>query len=220
MTMNIETERVEPKGEKRKQEAGVGGSVVEALAGVTAVVLSILALAGRAPVAFAAIAVAVTGLALLFEAAALGARDSGRSGVESESERASVKASIGADSIAGIAAIALGVLSLIGIQPMLLLPAAAIVLGAGLLLSAGGPAAERNVAAMTRQEEMARDASAAASGVHVLVGAGAVVLGIIGVLGNTPIVMTLIATLSIGAAQLLTGAAIGGRMASMLRHGT
>jgi hypothetical protein len=218
---NIEVPRAaEPRHEKTSRTVGLGGSAVEALVGLAAVVLSILGLAGRLVVPFAAIAVIATGAALLFEAGAVAAQDVGTHGAESEAERAAVKSSIGADSIAGIGAIALGILSLIGLDPMTLLPVAAIILGAGLLLSAGGPVAEREGTHLTRADEITRDSLVAASGVHVLVGAGAVVLGIIGVLGKSPAIMTLIATLSIGAGQLLTGAAIGGRMTTMFRHGT
>jgi len=216
---NIEVVRsAEPRHEKTRRTAGMGGSAVEAVAGIGAVVLSILALSGLLVVPFAAIALIATGVALLFEAAAVASRETATHEGVGEKERPAVKSGVGADSIAGIGAITLGILSLIGLYPMTLLPVGAIILGAGLLLSAAAPAAiEREEA---HGSSIVRDTLAAASGVHVLVGAGAVVLGILGVLGNSPVVMTLIATLSIGAAQLLTGATISGRMTSLLRHGT
>jgi hypothetical protein len=210
----------EAKREKMTQAAGVGGSAVEALAGVAAVVLSILGLAGRLGVPFAAIAVIATGAALLFEAAAVAAHQKRFALPEHEPERTTVETGIGADSVAGIGAITLGILSLIGLEPRILLPVSAIVLGAGLLMSAGAPAVKREEGLWKRGGEIGREALVGASGVHVLVGAGAVVLGIVGVLGDVPILMTLIATLSIGAAQLLTGATFGARMTSILRHGT
>lgn len=209
----------EPKREKVTRAAGLGGSAVEALAGLAAVVLAILGLAGMAIIPFASIAMIATGAALLFEAAAVASRKTHGFGFEDEVESAGVKSAVGADSIAGIGAITLGILSLIGLDPATLLPVGAIILGAGLLLSAGGPASEREGSSYGRAGEVVRESLAASSGVHVLVGAGAVVLGIIGVLGSAPVLMTLIALLSIGAAQLLTGAALGGRMTNMLRHG-
>ena len=48
----------------------------------------------------------------------------------------------------------------------------------------------------------------AAAGVRTLVGAAAIVLGILGLLGQSPIVLTLIAILSIGAGLLLSGATL------------
>jgi hypothetical protein len=217
-TTELTQTTVEPKHEKVTYAVGLGGSAVEALAGVAAVVLSILGLAGRLTVPFASVAMIATGVALLFEAATVAARRRKLWVPEHELERVEVGSGIGADSIAGIGAITLGILSLIGIEPRTLLPVATIVLGAGLLLSAATPAVRRE-AGVTRRGEIVRETLAASSGVHVLVGTGAVVLGIVGVLGNAPILMTLIATLSIGAAQLLTGASMGARMSSLLHHG-
>jgi hypothetical protein len=131
-----------------------------------------------------------------------------------------VRTAIGADALAGIAAVTLGVLGIARVEPSRLLPVGALLLGAGLLLSAGGPVAGRGAAGRGRADELARDALAASSGVHVLAGAGALVLGLIGVLGSTPVLMSLVATLGIGAAQLLTGASLGGRTATVLGHRT
>lgn len=211
----------EPSREHAREHAvGVGGSAVEALAGLGAVVLSILGLAGPIVVPFASIAMIAAGAALLFEAAAVGARSARPHVAAGEIERTVVKSAIGSDAIAGLGAVTLGILALIGISPVTLLPVGAILLGAGLLLSAGGPTVLSGRHGSGRAEVLAHDALAASSGVHALVGAGALILGIIGVIGSTPMLMTLIATLSVGAAQLLTGASIGGRMASHLRHGT
>lgn len=207
----------EPRHIHTTREAAVGGSAVEALAGAAAVVLSIIALSGRGVLPLAAVAVIATGVALLFEAGAVAASERGALGAEPE--RAAVKGGIGADAIAGIGAVALGILTLIGIDPMILLPVSAIVLGAGLLLSAAAPAAERETT-FGGGRALTHDALAASSGVHVLVGAGAVVLGILGVLGKAPVELTLISMLSIGAGQLLTGATLGGRMFHAFRHGT
>lgn len=211
----------EPRRETTKHKASIGGSAIEALAGVTAVVLSIIGLAAhRNVVPFAAIAVIAAGVALLFEAGAVASYEASKVGFEGGTERAALKSGIGADAVAGIGAVTLGILSLIGLDPVTLLPVAAIVLGAGLLLSAAAPAAERNEeVGYGRREEILRESFAAASGVHVLVGAGSAVLGILGVLGNSPLLFTMIATLSIGAAQLLTGATVGARVANVIRHG-
>ena len=117
---NIELSKNEHQG------LAAGGSAVEALAGLAAVVLSILGLAGNAIVPFAAVATIAVGVALLFEAAAVASRVHGR---YTRAERTLAKSSIGADSIAAIAAIALGVLSLLRIEVATLLPVAAIIVG-------------------------------------------------------------------------------------------
>lgn len=201
---NIELSKNEHEG------LAAGGSAVEALAGLAAVVLSILGLAGNAIRPFAAVATIAVGVALLFEAAAVASRVHGR---YTRAERTLAKSSIGADSIAAVAAIALGVLSLLRIEVATLLPVAAIIVGAGLLLSSRAPTVEpEGGRGMTSRGLMA------ASAVHFLVGLGAVVLGIIGLLGNSPFVMTLIAMLSVGGALLVSGAAVGARTMSALQH--
>lgn len=213
----VEGARIEgPKGRHLTRVAGASGSAVEVVAGLVAVVLSILGLAGRIVVPFASIAMIAAGAALLFEAAAVGAREADHRLAGDPVDRASVRSAIGADAIAGMVAVVLGVLGLVGIEPITLLPVGAVILGAGLLLSSAGPTADRGRGQAT--EDLVHDSLTASAGIHVLVGAGAVVLGVIGLLGSTPILMTLIATLSIGAAQLLTGASIGARVMTTHRH--
>jgi hypothetical protein len=216
----VEVVQREPRRESTKRKAVLGGSAVESIAGVGAVVLSIIALSGRLMIPLAAISVIAAGAALLFEAAAVGAEETESDTLEGTRARSMVKSAIGADTIAGLAAIALGILALIGIAPLVLLPVAAIVLGAGLLLSAAVPEEESVVGEYEGHPEFTRNAKRATSGVHLLVGAGAVVLGILGVLGNSPLVLTLISTLSIGAAELLTGVSVGAPLARRFRYGT
>lgn len=203
-------ENIELTKKSEHEGMAAGGSAVEALAGLAAVVLSILGLAGGTIGPFAAVATIAVGVALLFEAASVASRVHER---YTPTERTLAKSSIGADSIAAVAAIALGVLSLLRIQVETLLPVAAIIVGVGLLLSSRAP---------TVESEEGRGAKSrgimAASAIHFLVGLGAVVLGVIGVLGNMPVFVTLIAMLSVGGALLISGAAVGARTMSAVRH--
>jgi hypothetical protein len=92
------------------------------------------------------------------------------------------------------------------------------VLGAALLMASG---------ALSRLESMTRwaDVSAAereshdtvyvASGADVIIGAGAVVLGILALTGHDPMTLSLIAMLSIGAAVLLSGSSLAARVFSL-----
>jgi hypothetical protein len=205
---NIEVNPESHRPERMSHRMAVGGTAAETLLGLAAVVLSILALAGLAMRPLASIAVIATGAALLFEGAAY-ARTVGR-----ESEGL-IKGGIGADSVAGLGAVALGILSLIGLDATTLLPVSAIVLGAGLLIASGAMSAERERVHPKEAFEYAPVTSATA-GVRALVGAGAVVLGILGLLGNAPIVLTLIAMLSVGGGMLLSGATFGGRLGTLL----
>src|SRR5262249_2287087 len=110
----------------------LGGTTVEVLRGLTAIALAIISLARFAVVRRASTAVLATVAALLSEGASVA-----RTAAEAATEGGTIAGGIGADSVGGIAAVALGILSLIGLDPRTLLPIAAIVLGAGMLIASG-----------------------------------------------------------------------------------
>jgi hypothetical protein len=107
---------------------------------------------------------------------------------------------------------------LLGVSPLALLAVADIVLGAGLLMASS---------AMMRLESLVRsqaaesgraiehDAIYAASGTEVLMGVGAVVLGILALTGHNPVVLSLIAMIALGAAILLGDSPITDRLFGM-----
>jgi hypothetical protein len=207
--------------ENRRDMVG-GAAIVAAIVGVASVVLAIVGLAGALPVTFASIATICAGVALLLEGGAITTRlqQLGRALATEEME---VSAGLGAESIAGVGAIALGILALLRIDELTLLPVASIVIGAGLLL---GSAVMARVNSIPSGAEPARDTAAfiareniyAASGAHVLVGAGAIVLGILALLGTDTLTLVLVSLLCIGASLLLSGAAVGGRLVGAFRH--
>jgi hypothetical protein len=65
---------------------------------------------------------------------------------------------------------------------------------------------------------MARDALYAASGSEALIGAGAIVLGILSLSGIAPLALVLVALLAIGASILLAGSSVAGRMFESVAH--
>ncbi|HLR77085.1 MAG TPA: hypothetical protein VK106_05455, partial [Balneolaceae bacterium] len=120
------------------------------------------------------------------------------------------------EAFTGCAGIALGILSLLGLIPGLLTAIAAITLGVGLLIS------YRSVMRLNRlkirhsgadknAQRIAHGAVNGASAVHMLVGLGAIALGILAILGLSPGTLTMIALLGIGGATLLSGLAVGGK---------
>ena len=123
------------------------------------------------------------------------------------------------EALAAVGGVVLGILALIGVSPLTLMPVSAIVLG-GALLMVGGAAAR--VDALTRSEIAAGSRSLVertpyvATGSDLLVGVGAVVLGILGLSGHDPLTLTLIAMLSMGAAVLLNGSTIAARLFGMV----
>jgi len=133
------------------------------------------------------------------------------------------------ESLAGFAAIVLGLLSLLGIYPVVLLAAAVIVLGCALLLASGAiaklttlPIREPFGTEQTRQAEheryLAREALYAGSGSEALIGAGAIVLGILSLSGIAPVALILVALLAVGASILLAGSSVAGRMFESVAH--
>jgi hypothetical protein len=125
--------------EERSAEVVAGGSMVEAIAGVAAVVLAILGLAGLLPVYLLAIAAIAVGVALLFEGGAIAVRYSRllTETVGSRLSSAELDGGMGVEVLGGIAGIVLGILALLGLVPLTLTAVAAIVFGGTLLLSSG-----------------------------------------------------------------------------------
>ncbi len=214
----------EERETERSMKVVSGGTSTEAVLGAAVVVLAILGLAEVQTFYMLTIAAIAAGAALLAEGAAIMARfsklvheiDGGRS------TRGELGSGMTTELAGGVAAVVLGVLALIGMMPVTLTAIAAIVLGASLLLSSGTTSRLADLELMhtyRRHEtmhEVTRQAAMAAAGTQALVGLAAIVLGILALIGFEPVTLTLVALLSVGAALLLSGGAVAGRMASML----
>ena len=213
--------------EKKMMKTVATGSSTEALGGIAVVVLAIIGLAGIEPRFMLAIAAIVVGVSLLFESGAVAADYSqilADSGGSTKVANAEVGGGVTAEMMAGAAAVVLGVLALLDIDPQVLMASAAIVLGAGLLMGAGLTSRLNSVRVLgyapehETMQRATRDAVTASAGGQVLIGIAAIVLGILALVGFVPMVLNLVAMLALGAAVLLTGSAVGGRMYALLRH--
>jgi hypothetical protein len=191
------------------------GTVFQSLGAAGVVVLAIVGLAGIDSNTLAAIATILTGAFFLYEGGSLipGYR---RMASEGQGERSMGEGGMTAEFMAGVAGIVLGILGLFGIYPTILLPAAVIVFGAALLLT--GVTASRlqwllGTPGRPSQEHLGEVVMevASLSGNYFFVGVGALVLGILGVIGLSSIVLTLVGLLSLGVAGLLSGASFTGR---------
>ena len=205
--------------ESRRSEQYVEtGSLLEALAGAGTAILAVLGLAGVIPGAFAAIATIALGVGLLTEGGAIAARynDLLFTVEAAQLEHGSLGSGMAAESLGGLAGIVLGILALMGIAPPVLLPVAAIGFGTALLIGSGANRDLNTYAgALWNGPEprgAVRRAVTAASGGQALVGAAAVALGVLGVIGLDPLVLTLVALLSIGGATLLSGTVLTARL--------
>lgn len=184
--------------------------------------LAILGLLGVFPNLLVPIAGLCVAGALLFEGGAIAARyERILHAIGASTTVADVGGGLSAEFAGGAAGVVLSILALAGIYPMLLMPAAMIVFGAAVLFGSAVSNRLNDVLAMRDnqlQQVVAREAASSASGLKVLVGLGAVVLGILGVVGFVPEVLTLVALLSLGTALLFTGTAMAGKVLAIFRH--
>ena len=199
--------------EGRMMAVLAGGSGLEALGGLAALVLSILGLVGIAPALMLGIAAIVIGASLLANGLAV-ATDYARLGGIGETRVSvgEIGGGVTLQVLSGIAAIVLGVLALLDVIPGALLPIAAIVIGAGQTLSAGLPERMADLHSLAERTT----APTGATGPQMLIGLGVIVLGILALVGIAPAVLTLVAFLAASVSLLLSGVAVTGAMARLL----
>jgi len=193
----------------------VGGSTLETLGGLAAVILSVVGLQER-PVEMGAIATIAIGIALLSQGASLMASwgQAFRKLQGTRPDREEMVEGIGTEVFGGVVGIALGVIALVGIKPTVMLPVAAIVYGSSLLL-AGAAQPDLVYLAPEKNPRYARatfSAIQASGGIMVLVGVAAAVLGVLALLEVGPALpLALVAMLGIGFSLLFAGGALTAR---------
>jgi hypothetical protein len=203
--------------ERREREEGLGhedtsktiaagGSTVEAVLGVAALILAILGLAGIEAGYMLTIGVIAIGAALLSEGAAIAARLNGDGSV--------AETGMNAEFVAGLAGIVLGVLALLGIQVIPLTAAAVLGFGGALLLGAG---AGSEAASTVRHDGLSHRGTTGTAGAKILVGLAVIVLGILALVGIRPPEMLLVAVLILGGILMLSGVAMSSRFMSAMR---
>lgn len=216
---------VDKQAAEKPEKVAAGTATIEGLTGLGAVALSIIGLANIYPMVLVAVSTIALGAALLFEAGSVAARFSA---LMAETKAPSGSYSTGrwggmtTGFLGGAAGIALGILSLLGIAPMILVPIAAIVYGFALIMDSG---VRTRLAALESQfsglsglsQEVARETATASSGIQLIVGLGAITLGILALVGISSLALSLVAMLIVSAAVLLSGSVAGGRMVSMFR---
>lgn len=202
-----------------------GESLGEAVAAAGALVLAIIGLAGLYPVQLVSIAVIAVSAALALEGVGVTARFRT---ILAETSGGKLDAwdlggGLTTEILGGFAGLALGILSLLGVAPYTLIGAATIVLGGAVML---GSVTDVKLNAITVQgaelsetaRAVARRAVSAAATAQVLVGGGAIVLGILALLNNYAVVLSLVAMLALGGALLLSGSAVGARFLALVRR--
>ena len=196
--------------------AGViaGGSSIEMLGGLAAVIVASIGFSNR-PIVMCAVATIAVGVGLLAQGASIMARwrHTLRKAQGTRLERSELVEGTSMEVFGGIIGIVLGTLALATISPTILLPVAAIVFGAALLLG-GVTQPDLVYLAPEKNPRFARltfAALQATGGVMVLVGVASAVLGILGLVMSQPVTFALIAMLCIGFTLVLAGSALTAR---------
>ncbi len=217
-------EGVAPPVHLRESMITVGSFLTEASGGAAAVILAILGLLSIAPPEMLAIATIVLGAAF----ALLGGVTVAHwlrifSSAETSVPTEALTEGMAVASLCGAAGIVLGILAFVGTNATLLVPAAAIVFGGG-LLAVSTTAAHVEAAAWYRQErrEAAKVRSgilhrnettgnghayvpflAATPGPEAMIGLSGIVLGVLALAGFAPLTLSLVAMLIYGFAVVL-----------------
>jgi len=209
---------------QRSAQRVTRGFAADAIAGIGTMVLAIVALAKVYPEYLGPIACIVAGAALILKSASVASRftplwreTGGTTGSEIE-----LGGGMTTELVAGVGAIVLGILALIGFHPVTLSACAVIALGAALLLGGGETYRVSQLPSFGMwHQEAARSAHLAtesAAGLESLAGIAAIVLGIVALcVSANPGVVMLVGLLVIGSAELLAGGAVSGYLGMLTR---
>lgn len=205
-------------------EAGAYGGLVDALGGITTIVLAIIGLSGVKPEILLSIATIVFGAALLIQGGAM-LSEFAQIETTPETDVPSSGGGLSALFLVGVAGIVLGILALVGIRPTNLTSVAVIAFGAALVIST--PAVwqlltSRSVTTRFQSRPpmvriVASEVAAASAGLQAMAGLAVIVLGILAIAGVYSESLTLTALLVAGASILLTGSSLSGTMMGFMR---
>ena len=207
-----------PRRERAFERIVVGTSISELVGGAAAVILSILGLGHDVPTDMAAGTAIVLGAAFAFGGGLLAVKRERVLPRVASSGRAiaQLNGGVGVEALAGIAAIVLGVLTLLNVAAAVLMPVSALVLVLGMLFGGGVLARLKSAALAPSADQGTAGTSGSAlpfaTILLLLVGLGAVVLAILALIGFAPVVLSLVALLALGFASMLTGASVTSRM--------
>lgn len=192
-------------------EAEPIGLITEGIAGIAVIVLAIIGLSGTISAVMASIVTIVVGVGLVVQAFNSVAEQSKARvpGTVSAMTGNELGGEVMVDLGCGIAGIVLGILALVGVNAVHLVPAALIVFGGALLLSGVISARPRTFAEPgAGGQVVSYQGSAATSGIEVLIGFAAIILGILSLIFMTSWVLTLVGFIAVGAALLIVSATV------------
>lgn len=202
------------------------GFVIEAAAGIAAVVLAIIGFSTVDSRILMSIAGIVLGGALFAQGVAIAAEYTNLLEMSGSEKFSSIELGGGmtVEMVAGAAAVVLGILGLLGFYPGILLSIADITIGVSLILSAGGLERLNTLKVQMAGvsdlgQRIAKGAANGALAVQVLAGGAAIVLGILALtMTGMATILTLVGFLVLGAAMAINGAAFTGRLVSLFKQ--
>jgi hypothetical protein len=213
----------EPMKEERKLMDWTANTwLAKWVVAIAAIALAIIGLSGVLTEWMLGLATILAGIGLLFQGGAIGSRFSALISGTRHGDLATLEIGGGmvAEFLGGAAGIVLGILSLLGISPMILVPVAAITFGGTLLVSLAVTShlddlQIENACEREEARTMISLAVRSAEGLQIFIGLGSLVLGILAVIGLAPVVLSLVAMLSIGFISLVRVAALSERLLSV-----
>ena len=207
-------------------EAEPFGLLTEGVAGIATIVLGVIALAGISAGLLASIITIIIGVGLLvqaFNAGAEASRQLNASGTAIAARGAELGGEVMINVAAGLTGIILGILGLVAVNTPHLMPAALIVFGGALILS-GAVAAQGGTTMATTGSgtpvQVTHQGSAAISGLEILVGFAAVILGILSLILEASWVLPLVGFIAVGAALLIVSATFSGAIVRLFTPAT
>jgi hypothetical protein len=221
MSINLGPGTLETSERSRQSITAVaGGSIAQAAAAGAAAVLAIIGLAGTRTDLMMSIATIALGAAFLLREGGLVSQSlrmgAGRIG---DFREPAFGNGLTAATIAGITGVALGILALVDVDPWILVPAAVIVFGGGLLLDNGVGNSMALSSYLQRGDALgvAGGSAMTGGGGELLVGVGAAALGILALIGIAPLTLSLVALLALGVSTFLVGSAMGTKLMTSTR---
>lgn len=202
----------------------MGRSLISTIGGAATIILSILGLVGLYPNYFVPISTIAIGITLLFKGAAI-ASEYPKLLMQTTStnyQQNELTGGMSIEFLAGASGIVLGILALLGLKAVMLCSIALIVFGVG-LVAGSGVVSRLNTLKMSlfgtedKTRRVLQEMVSTATHIQILVGLGAIVLGILSLLGIENVTLTLVGLLIIGAAAVLSGTSLTGKMMEMLR---
>lgn len=194
----------------------------ETVGAIAIIVLAIIGLAGTEPAGMLAIATIIIGAAILMQGANIASEYAEVFAADEVGVgRSAAGGGITLEFLAGGTGVVLGILALLTSATLVLSAAALIVFGGTLLLSAGATAhasqmQNEEAATGLRARALLHEAASVASGTQIMIGVGAIVLGILALVGLHVTILTLVGQLAIGASLLTVSA--GNSVAGLWRH--